>query len=650
MKKIKRLLSFVLTLVILVGMVSVCATPASAYGDIIEHESNDSMSSAWEIYNDCCVYGDIDNYDDIDYYKFTVDSKSKVKIRMEIEEPWNFKDKVVNSSGNVVATGEFFEYVEDIECSVYITNAFLNAGTYYYVVTNSGGESYYQFYLVCEDDNHTHEYDSDCDEICSICGEVRTALVAHNFADATCAVAKTCLDCGKISGSKLGHTYSNNCDKTCNRCNETRSITHSYDSGKVTKKATCKATGVKTYTCTVCKATKTSTIAKSTTHKYKTTTTKATTSKNGKVVKKCTVCGKVASTTTIKYAKTFKLSATTYAYNGKVKTPSVTVKDSAGKTLKKNTDYTVSYASGRKNVGTYKVTVKMKGNYSGTKTLTFSIKPTTKSSATVVAGGTVKIGAKSNKKITYTSSNSKVAKVDSKGTVTGVKAGTATITVKSGTVSQKVTVKITKPSVKITASKSKMYIGTSMTLKATTNPAGAKVTWSVSNKKLAKISSSGKLTALKKGTVTVTAKFKYKGKTYSSKYKVKISVEYPDVSVFISSDVDYTNLYAFSLTNNSNSTVKILSKGYAYCSGDSGDIKSLYTSINGIGGNYKSINVSKGSTVTAVATLDENVFFYSTRPTYLYLYIEYRGETFKLSCSTDRYGINKCHTITWLYD
>ncbi len=70
-----------------------------------------------------------------------------------------------------------------------------------------------------------------------------------------------------------------------------------------------------------------------------------------------------------------KLSKTSYTYDGTVKTPSVTVKDSTGKTLKKDTDYTVTYASGRKNVGTYKVTVKMKGKYSGTKTLSFKINP-----------------------------------------------------------------------------------------------------------------------------------------------------------------------------------------------------------------------------------------------------------------------------------
>ena len=69
------------------------------------------------------------------------------------------------------------------------------------------------------------------------------------------------------------------------------------------------------------------------------------------------------------------LSATAYTYNGKAKSPAVTVKNAAGKTLKKNTDYTVTYAAGRKNVGTYKVTVKMKGNYSGQKTLSFKINP-----------------------------------------------------------------------------------------------------------------------------------------------------------------------------------------------------------------------------------------------------------------------------------
>ncbi|MGN1195174.1 MAG: fibronectin type III domain-containing protein, partial [Acutalibacteraceae bacterium] len=149
---------------------------------------------------------------------------------------------------------------------------------------------------------------------------------------------------------------------------------HTYNSGVVTKAATCTATGVKTYTCTVCGATKTESIAK-TAHTYKTTTTKATTAKNGSIVTKCSACGYIKSQSTIYYPKSITLSSTKYTYDGKVKTPTVTVKDSKGNTLKKGTDYTVTYASGRKSTGKYSVTIKFIGNYSGTKTLYFYILP-----------------------------------------------------------------------------------------------------------------------------------------------------------------------------------------------------------------------------------------------------------------------------------
>ncbi len=68
------------------------------------------------------------------------------------------------------------------------------------------------------------------------------------------------------------------------------------------------------------------------------------------------------------------LNSGNFTYNGKTKKPSVKVKYKTN-TLKKDKDYTVKYSSGLKNVGLYKVTVKGKGNYSGTKTLTFKINP-----------------------------------------------------------------------------------------------------------------------------------------------------------------------------------------------------------------------------------------------------------------------------------
>lgn len=149
--------------------------------------------------------------------------------------------------------------------------------------------------------------------------------------------------------------------------------THTWDEGKVVTEATCTTNGKKTYTCSICGETKTETIAK-TGHKYKTTTTRATTKKNGSIVKKCTLCGRTSSKTTIYRVKSVTLSRTSYTYNGKVQKPSVTVKDTKGKKLS-SSYYTVSYAKGRKAVGTYKVTIKLKGRYSGTITKTFKILP-----------------------------------------------------------------------------------------------------------------------------------------------------------------------------------------------------------------------------------------------------------------------------------
>jgi hypothetical protein len=59
-------------------------------------------------------------------------------------------------------------------------------------------------------------------------------------------------------------------------------------------------------------------------------------------------------------------------YDGKAKTPVLTVKY-GGNTLVKDTDYTVSNWANNINAGTASVTIIGKGNYSGTKTATFSI-------------------------------------------------------------------------------------------------------------------------------------------------------------------------------------------------------------------------------------------------------------------------------------
>ena len=75
------------------------------------------------------------------------------------------------------------------------------------------------------------------------------------------------------------------------------------------------------------------------------------------------------------------LGTTEYIYDGTAKTPTVTVKDGEA-TLVENTDYTLAYTANT-NAGTATVTATGKGNYSGTQTATFVIKPATLTSVTL---------------------------------------------------------------------------------------------------------------------------------------------------------------------------------------------------------------------------------------------------------------------------
>ena len=154
------------------------------------------------------------------------------------------------------------------------------------------------------------------------------------------------------------------------------------------------------------------------------------------------------------------LSQTSYTYDGTAKAPSVTVALD-GKTLALNTDYTVAYSNNIK-VGTAKATVAGKGNYTGSKSVNFTIvkaaeqpasKITCKKTLYKTAYGAkpFKIHAASKSKMIFTSSKPKIAAVGKNtGKVTIKNTGVATITIKAGTAAKKVTVKVSpkKPSVK----------------------------------------------------------------------------------------------------------------------------------------------------------------------------------------------------------
>lgn len=116
---------------------------------------------------------------------------------------------------------------------------------------------------------------------------------------------------------------------------------------------------------------------------------KATFNADGKLVTKCKSCGETLSTKKINKISNVKLSKSIYTYDKKAKKPTVTVKDTKGKKLKKGKDYTVTYAKGRKAIGNYKVTIQLKGKkYNGKETLTFRIAPAGTSIKSAKAGKT----------------------------------------------------------------------------------------------------------------------------------------------------------------------------------------------------------------------------------------------------------------------
>ncbi|MGN0457991.1 MAG: GH25 family lysozyme [Eubacterium sp.] len=218
---------------------------------------------------------------------------------------------------------------------------------------------------------------------------------------------------------------------------------HSYKNSTVLP--TCTAKGYTKHTCENCSYYYKTNYTPVKAHTGKPITTRATTSADGKIVNTCTACRKTLSTTVIPKASSVKLSTTSYTYNGKVKTPTVTVKDSKGKTLVKNTDYTVSYATGRKNVGKYSVKITFKGKYSGTKTLYFTIKPKATSISSLTAGSkkfTVKWKKQSTQTTGYQIQYSTSSKFSNAKTVTVSKNSTTSKTISKLTAKKKYYVRV----------------------------------------------------------------------------------------------------------------------------------------------------------------------------------------------------------------
>lgn len=445
-------------------------------------------------------------------------------------------------------------------------------------------------------DKTEHEYAKEVldKETCTTAGQIRY----------------TCSSCGYSyteSVDALGHSYSlyKTTEATCviegekifkcSRCGVTYSekiscIPHSFNSS-VTTAPTCQTEGIRTYVCT-CGYSYTEAISK-TEHQFgqwtvKTSPTcletgveqsvctlcgdviereiptidhsieyradKSTLTQNGTRYGYCTICNETLSEELIACPTIFELSSTKCVYNGKVRTPSVTVKDAYNEILTEGVDYEVSYSEGFKLPGKYEITIEFMGDYSGTKTLYFTIVPKAVTNIKVSGQNATSLtlswskstGATGYKVYKYNTKSKKYEAIKTTSSlsykVTGLSSNTSyKFKVRAYTKTEDGTVLWGSYSDVFSASTKKgtgveispvtatIYVGGTKTLKGTTNPKNQTLTWKSSDTSIATVSSSGKVTAKKAGTVTITASFKYKNKTY--KATCKITVKKPKVAL-----------------------------------------------------------------------------------------------------------------------
>lgn len=249
-------------------------------------------------------------------------------------------------------------------------------------------------------------------------------------------------------------------------------VSHNWDEGVVTKEPTCTETGIKTYTCTECNGTKTEEIpALGHTWSNWTTTSEATVSAKEVQKRTCSVC-KTTDTREVgnKLKATMKVSANTVPLKVKQSIRNFKVTGMAkGDSVKswKSSNTKIVKVSGKAN-GTCKISAQKR---TGTARITI----------------TLKSGLKKTIKIKVQKSVVKTTKI------TGFKGGKKSITLKKG---KKFTlVPICKPI-----------------------SSREKVTFTSSNKKVAKVDSKGRIKALKPGKATITVKVGNK----KAKFKVTV--------------------------------------------------------------------------------------------------------------------------------
>ena len=198
-------------------------------------------------------------------------------------------------------------------------------------------------------ENHKHT--------CKVCGNVETAAHTWDSGKVTEAPTHTkegtktytCTVCGETKTEKVEklkeHSYgewTKHDDKQHKHscvCGDTQYAAHTWNSGKVTKAATCKDAGEKLYTCTACGETKTEAIAKTNNHTYG--LWEKNTAENHKHT--CKVCGNVETA-----AHTWDSGKVTVKPTSTTKGQTVYTCTLCGETKTVETDYSHSHSYGIK--------------------------------------------------------------------------------------------------------------------------------------------------------------------------------------------------------------------------------------------------------------------------------------------------------------
>lgn len=124
---------------------------------------------------------------------------------------------------------------------------------------------------------------------CTVCNTTKTEVIpatGHQHKEVRNAKKATCTEDGYT-----GDTYCKDCGEKLEAGSVIKKLGHTWDNGKVTKEATCKEEGSKTYTCSICGDTKTEAIPKKDhTWDEGKVTKKATCTEDGLKVYTCRVC------------------------------------------------------------------------------------------------------------------------------------------------------------------------------------------------------------------------------------------------------------------------------------------------------------------------------------------------------------------------